>query len=188
VLEQHSTLRRSELKDIRRQQVEEYNAAVRTMASGDAPGGMRQLDSLGWLNEAQGQYIQHAADAYFGATADGTDLDRCIAISPTWEENHRFTEAIRDGLKERRLLGDGIVITVHDQLDWTVQQKGDSTNYRPGMVVTLNTRLGSVQRGQSLEIERIEARELWLKCHSRSIDVGQNARKLTVSLPRTIEI
>ena len=85
--------------------VEEYNAAIRTMSRGDALGGMKQLDALGWVQEAEGQYIQQAADAYFAATADGTHLDRCIAISPTWEENHRFTDAIREGLKHRGLIG-----------------------------------------------------------------------------------
>ena len=40
VLEQHSNLRRSELKDIRRQQVEEYNAAIRTMSRGDTLEGI----------------------------------------------------------------------------------------------------------------------------------------------------
>jgi hypothetical protein len=122
VLEQHSSLHRSELQDIRRQQVEEYNAAVRTMAQGNAQGGMRQLDALGWVHEAKGHYVGEAANAYFAATAEGTQLDRCIAVSPTWEENHRFTAAIRDGLKRRNLLGKGIEITIHDPLDWTVSR------------------------------------------------------------------
>ena len=120
------------------------------MARGDALGGMKQLDALGWVQEAEGQYIQQAADAYFAATADGTQLDRCIAISPTWEENHRFTDAIREGLKQRNLLGEGTVITVHDQLDWTDEQKRNAANYRPGMLVTFNLGLGSIQRGQTL--------------------------------------
>ncbi len=188
VLEQHSNLHRSELKDIRRQQVEEYNAAIRAMSRGDTLEGIERLDALGWVEEPRGQYVERAAEAYFEATSGGRDLDRCIAISPTWEENHRFTEAIRDGLKERELLGDGTAVTVHDQLDWTVEQKSDATNYRRGMVVTFNARVGYIQRGQTLEVERVEAGQLWVNGHNLPIDVGRHAEKLTVSLPRTIEL
>ena len=188
ILEQHSNLRRSELKDIRRQKTQEYNAAIRTMAGGDALGGMKQLDALGWLQEAQGRYIQKASEAYFEATADGADLDRCIAISPTWEENHRFTESIREGLKQRKLLTGGTVITVHEQLDWTQEQKSNAANYRPGMLLTFNARVGSVERGRTLRIERIESGRIWLEGHNRSIDPARQARRLTVSLPRELEI
>src|SRR5205809_5005161 len=74
ILEQHSNLRKSELKDIRRQQVEEYNAAIRAMARGDALGGMRLLGALDWVQEGRGQYVGQAAEAYFEATAGGRDL------------------------------------------------------------------------------------------------------------------
>jgi conjugative relaxase-like TrwC/TraI family protein len=188
VLEQHSNLHRAELRDIRRQQVEAYNAAIRTMAQGDARAGVKQLDALGWVHEAKGQYIQKAANAYFAATAGGTQLDQCIAVSPTWEENHRFTDAIRYELKHRNLLGDGTLVTTHDPLAWTVEQKRDASNYRPGMLVTFDLGLGSIQRGQTLEVDRVEAGMLRLKGLTRSIDVSQHAKKLTVSLPRTLDI
>ncbi|PYU86198.1 MAG: hypothetical protein DMG08_30245 [Acidobacteria bacterium] len=69
ILEQHSRLGKSELKDIRRQQVEEYNAAIRTMARGDALGGIEQLNALGWVQEGRGCYVAQAAEADFEATA-----------------------------------------------------------------------------------------------------------------------
>jgi len=188
ILEQHSDLGRSELKDIRRQQVKEYNAAIRTMAAGDAFSGMKQLDSLGWLQEGQGQYIQKAADAYFAATGDGTDLDRCIAISPTWEENHRFTNVIREGLKKRNLLGKATEMTVHEPLDWTDVQKRNAANYRPGMLVTFNARVGSIDRGRTFCVERVASGQIWLKGHNRSVDIDRCSKKIAVSLPRTIEI
>lgn len=188
VLEQHSNLGRSELKDIRRQLPAEYNSAIRSMSQGNVLGGMKQLDELGWVQEAKGQYVRQAADAYLGATSNGRDLDRCIAISPTWEENHRFTDAIREGLKERKLLKDGIPITVHDQLDWTLQQKSDVSNYRAGMVLTFNSGVGPVRRGQTFDVDRIERGRVWLKALNRSIDVNQHSKKFAVSLPRTVEI
>ncbi len=188
VLERHSKMSRSELKDIRRQQVESYNAAIRTMAGGDARSGMGQLDELGWVRGAQGGYIQQAAESYFAATADGNDHDRCIAISPTWDENHRFTEAIRTGLKQRKLLAKGTNITIFDPLDWTLEQKKDASNYRAGMLVTFSQRFGSVRRGQTLEVEAVDGDFLRLKGLTRSVDVGRHAKKLIVSLPKTLEL
>jgi len=158
------------------------------MARGDALEGMRLVDALDWVQEARGEYVRQAAEAYFEATAGGRDLDRCIAISPTWEENHRFTEAIRAGLKRRKLLGEGTAVTVHEPLDWTVEQKSDAANYRRGMVVTFNTRVGSIQRGQTLAVERVEGGRLWLEGHNRPVDVVRHAEKVTVSLSRTIEL
>src|SRR5437667_770856 len=188
ILEQHSRLGKSELKDIRRQQVEEYNAAIRAMARGNALGGIEQLNALGWVQEGRGCYVAQAAEAYFEATASGKELDRCIAISPTWEEHGRFTQAIREGLKERKVLGHGTDVTVHEPLDWTVDQKSDAANYRRGMVVTFNARIGSIQRGQTLAVERAVAGRLWLEGHDRPIDIAKYAAKVTVSLSRVIEI
>ena len=52
-------------------------------------------------------------------------LDGCLAVSFTWEENHRFTDAIRSGLKERGVLpAEGTQLTVHESLRWTDQEKG----------------------------------------------------------------
>lgn len=188
ILEQHSNLNRSELKDIRRQRVDEYNAAIRTMAKGEALAGMLQLDSMGWVKEAKGQYIQEATKAYFDVTRNGTALDRCIAISPTWEENHRFTDAIRDELKHRKLLDSGSVVTTHDQLDWTDEQKRNAANYRPGMLITFNSRVGTLERGQTLSVARIQSGQVWLQGYNHSIDVGRCSKKIAVSLTRTIEI
>ena len=188
VLEKHSNLNYSELKDIRRQQVKEYNAAVRTLSDGDAVGGMRQLDDLGWVQQGRGAYISQAADAYISLTENGTDLNRCIAVSPTWEENHRFTDAIRQRMKERHLLGDEVSITVSNKLDWTEEQRKTVSNYRPGMLITFNSDVKSISRGSTFEVEKVESGNLWFKGHDKPFNVDSNVYKFFVSLPRTIDI
>ena len=100
VLEQHSKLRFSELQDIRRQIPADYNRAIRLMARGDVSEGLERLDQLGCIHEGKGDYLRQAAAAYVEATRKGESLDRCIAIAPTWDENHRLTEAIREQLKQ----------------------------------------------------------------------------------------
>ena len=58
-------------------------------------------------------------------------------MSFTWEENHRFTDSIRNGLKERGVLqAEGTCLTVNESLRWTNHQKRDWRRYEPGQVVT----------------------------------------------------
>jgi len=63
---------------------------------------------------------------FCGSTGRGRNFDRCLAVSFTWEENHRFTDAIRKGLKECAVLPrKGTRLEVHESLRWTSQQKRD---------------------------------------------------------------
>jgi len=190
VLERYSNLRYSELKDIQRQQVREYNAAVRTLSEGKTADGIKQLDDLQWIHEGRGEYIPKAADAYIKASENGTDLDRCIAVSPTWNEIHSFTDAIRQRLKGREILGNqDSIVTVCDQIDWTMEQKKTVENYQPGMLVTFETDRKSALGGKTLEIDRIENGYLRLKGYNRQIDPEKKADKIvSVSYPRVIEI
>jgi len=188
VLEQRSHLNSSELKDIRRQEQKEYNTAVRAMSKGDAAGGMKRLDGLGWIHEGRKEYIERAADAYIAYTENGTDLDRCIAISPTWNELYRFTDAIRQRMKERRLLEKGIALTVCHQLDWTLEQRKTADNYRPGMLITFNAGMSSILKNKTFEVAKIESGKLWFKGYAKPISAEQYARKFSVSLPREIEL
>ena len=104
VLETHSQLRRCRVEQIHRQRQAAYRGAVERMAAGDVRGGLAALDRLDWIKEGQSNYLEKAAADYLRLTGDGKQLDRCLAVSFTWEENHRFTDAIRSGLKERGVL------------------------------------------------------------------------------------
>jgi ATP-dependent exoDNAse (exonuclease V) alpha subunit len=191
VLEQHSNLKYSELKNIIRQDPElapEYNAAVRTLSEGEAVEGMKQLDALGWIKNARGTYLTKAADEYIARTEDGTDLNQCIAISPTWREIYIFTDAIRDKLKKRELLADGEKMKVYHQFDWTKVEREDSGRYKPGMFLTFNAKKKSIISGKTFEIERVENGELWLKGREKPIKPEKYAHQFAVSEGHEIEV
>ena len=188
VLEQHSKLRFSELQDIRRQIPADYNRAIRLMARGDVSEGLEQLDQLGCIQEGKGDYLRQAAAAYVDATRKGGSLDRCIAIAPTWDENHRLTEAIREQLKQSGKLHSSTQIQIQDPLDWTTQQRAEARSYRPGMVVTLPLRAGRLDPGQSLVVERVESGRLCFQNQPEPLDPAKHADKLQVSTTRQIEL
>jgi hypothetical protein len=136
VLETHSQLGRCRVEQIHRQRQAAYRGAVERMAAGDVRGGLAALDRLDWIKESQSNYLEKAAADYLRLTGDGKQLDRCLAVSFTWEENHRFTDAIRSGLKER-----GVLPAEGTQLPSTSRFADRSTEkdwrrYEPGQVVT----------------------------------------------------
>jgi hypothetical protein len=79
-------------------------------------------------------------------------------------------------------------MTVHDPLQWTVQQKATASSHEPGMVVTFNRRAGSIVRGQSLVVARVEAGQLYFQGRNTSIEPARYASTLTVSRPYEIEL
>ncbi len=136
VLEVHSQIGRCEVQEIRRQIPENYRAAISQMAEGNARDGLLALDGMGRIREGQSDYLRQAAADYLRLTNQGRDLDRCIAVSFAWDENHRFTDAIRDGLKKEGVIpASGVRVSVHESLRWTNQQKRDWRRYEVGQVI-----------------------------------------------------
>ncbi len=104
VLEAHSKLGRCQVGEIHRQISADYRAAVAQMAAGNVREGLEKLDRLNWIQEGQSNYLDRAAADFLRLTDYGRNLDRCLAVAFTWEENHRFTDSIRKGLKELGVL------------------------------------------------------------------------------------
>jgi hypothetical protein len=44
----------------------------------------------------------------------------------------------------------------HDQLGWTLEQKRNDTNYHTGILVTFSLGIGTIQRGQTSEVDRVK--------------------------------
>jgi conjugative relaxase-like TrwC/TraI family protein len=187
VLETHSRLSRWEVSEIQRQQHAGYKSAVGLLSSGAARDGMAALDKLGWVHEGQANYLKAAAAAYFHSTDGGKNLDRCLVVSPTWEENRHLTHEIRSGLKERDLLPrDETPSTVHDSLRWTVQQRGNWRNYQIGQVVTFTKSVSGMKAGESATIERVEKGKVMLS-GDKALPL-KNAASFDIGVTRPIGI
>jgi conjugative relaxase-like TrwC/TraI family protein len=190
VLETHSQLSRCEVSEIQRQQHAGYKDVVGLLSSGAARDGMAALDNLGWVHEGQANYLKDAAVAYFHSTNDGKNLDRCLAVSPTWEENRHLTHEIRSGLKERDLLPkEDTTCTVHDSLRWTVQQRGNWRNYQLGQVVTLTKSIGGWKAGESATVTRAESGNVMLKSGENELRLPlKSAGAFDVAISRPIDV
>ena len=190
VLETHSNLSRWEVTEIQRQQHAGYKQAVGLLSSGAARDGLAALDKLGWVREGQANYLKDAAAAYLDLTDEGRNLDRCLAVSPTWEENRHLTHEVRSGLKERDLLPkEDTTCTVHDSLRWTVQQRGNWRNYQPGQVVTLTKSIGGWKAGESALVARVEIGKVVVLSgdQERALPL-KSAASFDVAIPRPIGV
>jgi conjugative relaxase-like TrwC/TraI family protein len=190
VLETHSNLSRWEVTEIQRQQHAGYKDAVGLLSSGAARDGLAALDKLGWVHEGRGNYLKDAAAAYLHLTNEGRNLDRCLAVSPTWEENRHLTQEIRSGLKERDLLPkEDTACTVHDSLRWTVQQRGNWRNYQRGQVVTLTKSIGGWKAGESATMARAANGNVVLASGDQERLLSlKSAGSFDVALPRPIDV
>lgn len=125
-------------------------------------------------------------------TRGGTDLERYLAVAPTWAENHRLTESIRSGLQERGLLESaGAEFTVHDSLQWTTQQERNARNYRAGQVVIFTRAPGIWKANQCAEVRSVDpAGKVTLSAVGGAVCMLplRFAESFDVVLPRRIEV
>ncbi len=162
ILEAHAPLHRVELTDIRRQTVQEYRNAVRHMAAGLTRDGLEQLDGMGWVHEGKAEYLRAAVTDYLRAADNGQRLDRVLAVTPTWEENHAFTAMLRNDLKAHGKLGVGETLTAHEPLPWTKAQLLRAESYSPGLVVTFKRSGDGFKRGEFAPVVRVEGGQIWV--------------------------
>lgn len=190
VLETHSSLGRCEVAEVRRQSVPAYKAVVERLAEGDARGGLEALDALGWLHEGGADYLQRAAENYLRLTKNG-DRGQALLVAPTWAENHQLTERIRGGLKERgQITSQDIEFTVHDSLQWTVQQKRLPQNYRAGQTIVFTRPIGTWMAGEFAEVRGISPDgevTLWANGTERRLSL-RAAKSFDVGRRRAVSI
>ena len=189
VLEAHSKLGRCQVEGIHRQIPDDYRAAVTQMAAGNVRQGLEGLDRMNWIKEGQADYLEKAAADFLRLTDQGQHLDRCLAVSFTWDENHRFSESIRRGLKETGVLpAEGTRLEVHGSLRWTSQQKRDWQRYEPGHLVTFAP--GRNRPAPSATVVRVEDGRVIVALASRK-EIVLNLRRpdsFDVARPRQIEV
>ncbi len=151
------------LTKIRRQKDSAYRKAVARLARGDAFGAFNQFAKLGAVcerSEGAGLWQEAAADYVRTVLAGKT----CLAISPVWEEIHKFSEAVRMQLRLAGVLtgADHRVVTV-EPLKFTREERRRWQNYRLGDVLTFHREWGCFRKFDTAVVERQEGRQLVLR-------------------------
>ncbi|WP_245632290.1 hypothetical protein [Edaphobacter aggregans] len=77
---------------------------------------------------------------------------KVLVVAPTHEEIGRVTQAIRDDLKQRSVLGDGETLQRHIPLQWTEAQKKDISNYQPEQVLVFHRASRGIEKREALTV------------------------------------
>ena len=204
ILERDAGLKTAELKQIRRQESENYRAAVKAISEGDAPGengrtrleeGMEKLDGMGAIIDASGEerYQQIAAD-YAEAIAerkpDGK-LKTALVVSPTHAEGDHVTAAIRDTLKEEGRIGiEERKFTSLRPLNLTEAQRKDKGEYLPGAVVQFHQNARGFTRGERVTVAGEDAQGVHVtrKDGSSTLLPLNEAQKFALYAPQQVAL
>jgi conjugative relaxase-like TrwC/TraI family protein len=161
ILERESQMKSVSLNAVQRQIHPEYRDAIQTLRQSPSQG-FEKLDAFGAIREVPFQDRAHAiASAYREATSDPSR--RVLVVAATHEEIGRVTRAIRDDLKERGQLAQGVTVDRHIPLQWTQAQKADLSNYRAGQVVVFHRAVKGIEKHETLEVVGREANSLTVR-------------------------
>ena len=136
LLEENAGLRVAQVTKILRQVDEEYKEIAQHLSDGRTGLAFDGLDKLGWIKQVSDEErYQQLAEAYLTASEEKKKNGKqktSLVVSPTHAEASRITEAIREGLKEQKQLGDGHNVSVWVPKHLTDTQKADVTEYDAG--------------------------------------------------------
>jgi ATP-dependent exoDNAse (exonuclease V) alpha subunit len=150
ILERFAGLPVSRMAEIWRQKDQGYKQAVATIAQGDILGGYDQLDALGWIHQTPAfDHNRPLADAYLEALKDKASV---LVVAPTHKEGDEITEAIRQRLKEKGVVGqDERTFATLKPLGWTQAERGDRARYDGSEVVQFGRNSGPYKAGQRVK-------------------------------------
>lgn len=150
LLEDEAGLRPAEIKEILRQK-EQYKAAVKDLSEGKIPEAFERLNRLGWIREIDDERRERTlADAYLGTIRE---KKTALVVSPTHAEGDRITSAIRDVLKEEKLLGaDTRKVESLIPRSLTLGERRDALNYEPGDVLVFHQNAKGHRKGDRLTV------------------------------------
>jgi conjugative relaxase-like TrwC/TraI family protein len=191
ILETHSKIDTRELKNIRRQSVEDYRQAVAAMAGGETAAGMEQLDAMGWLREGKSAYLEQAAEAWVERSNFGAEGSEVLCVSPTWEENFALSDAIRDRLRGAGKLNDAVEVDSVHSLKWTTAKKrklADVVATTPGLLVTPVNHLSGLEQSRFYEIESVVEGRFLKLAGGHLLDAKKDASRFDVGVLRRLQV
>ena len=150
ILERESRMTSVSLTGIQRQSNPDYREAIETFRQ-SPDQGFAKLQDLGAVREVP--YMERAqavADIYREMTAEPGR--KVLVVAPTHEEIGRVTQAIREDLKQRSVLGDGETLQRHIPLQWTEAQKKDISNYQPDQVLVFHRASHGIEKHEALTV------------------------------------
>ena len=183
LLEDYSQIQKFSLTEIHRQRNEEYRRGIFECAMGQFEQAFERFDKQHFIHDGKQNYLNEAAEQYMTYTEQGQYLNRAILVAPTHEECDKLTDAVREKLKEAKVIrGAGREAEVFRSWNKPKAWLKDASNFQPGMTIGFIRNMKGV--GNAGEVTRIEAvdgkqlvltngKRIFAKGASDFIDVGE---------------
>ena len=183
LLEDYSQIQKFSLTEIHRQRNEEYRRGIFECAMGQHEQAFERFDKQHFIHEGKQKYLEEAAGKYMEYTEQGQYLNRAILVAPTHEECDKLTDAVREKLKEAKVIrGAGREAEVFRSWNKPKAWLKDASNFQSGMTISFIRNMKGVGKaGELARIEAVEGKSLVLdngkrifaKGASDFIDVGE---------------
>lgn len=156
ILLSKTKIRREWLSEILRQKPDalagRYRRAAKQMSVGRVTEGFATLDRAGAIIIAQGQdRIDQMADKFMSERALGRSV---LVVNPSNIQNDTVSKEIRKRLKDEGVLGEEREILAHRGLGWTLAEKEELRNLRPGLILEITQ---GARQGQAFEVRQVDA-------------------------------
>lgn len=188
ILERESRMTSVSLTGIQRQSNLEYRDAIETFRK-SPDQGFAKLQDMGAVREVPyTERAQAVADVYRELTTGQNR--KVLVVAPTHEEIGRVTQAIREELKQRHVLGHGETLHRHIPLQWTEAQKKDISNYQPDQVLVFHRASHGIEKHEALTVTNVSGSSIQTlneRGEEKSVSLTQ-ARSFSVHERMEIEV
>jgi conjugative relaxase-like TrwC/TraI family protein len=184
LLQKYARMAVAEVTEIQRQKNPEYKAFVEQFAAGETRRAVTSLWSMGAMVEQPlSELAQTLAADYIGVIEKGKSA---LVVAPTHAECNYVTDAIRDGLKEKNLLGKGVEWETLRSMSLTEPEKSDWERYEKGQVVQFNGHVEGFALGEQVEV--IDARDGVVRVRSCENTFHPRIKPLPLSQPEAFGV
>jgi conjugative relaxase-like TrwC/TraI family protein len=189
ILNTQAQIKVAEVSKNYRQQKKDYREAVDDLAKGKVEGGFKKLDAMGAIKtiDPLGKNKELVND-YVDALKR---KKRALVISPTHAHGEEMTQAIRQKLREEKMLGKKeITVTQYANLNFTEAEKGDVRNYKAGLVIQFTQNAKGFKRGSQWIVEYADEKIVRIKNEkgSKKILPTHEASKFAVFMQKGIAV
>ncbi len=139
---------------IHRQKRQTYREAVQALSQGDIKTGFSKLEAIEAIHDINpDDPYAELASTYVATVKKGKTA---LAVCPTHAQGHEVTKAIRQKLREHKLLGrtETPVLSLVN-LSMTEAEKSDLRNYQPGYVLHINKSRMGIRRGSRWTVSAV---------------------------------
>ena len=154
IIQKYGGVKPARISKIQRQKVDDYKKAVELISDGKVESGVKALDSMNAIKEADdfSTLKTNVANEYVKAIKG---REETLVVATTHAQGKAVTQTIREKLKAEKLISnEENTFSIFRNLSFTEVQKKDLANYQSGMSIQFHQNVsGGIKRGTKYQVD-----------------------------------